>query len=1066
MSNDTCFTDADISQFKRLDLTRNELPPYMQYVNTSGDGNCGWHAILQGIVETYVEYFQMAQTSEAVGIAWAIDDFKHLKKFIEQSSSGTYAFTKEEILRAAYQNNKTGYINFPRKMINKLRQYLLDAKDIIRGQNIRHVHPISHWITQYQTSYGRNDKFSQEFAKFVSGQEELAQDKINGTVETHYFKTPEDEITLMTSVDEGDAWKSDYRNERIQQLTSECEIERNRIKLGITSDGSISSQYWITERILQVCNRIFNLSLFSYITSSNMQAAVQFSYEDMAESTIPIQFKHIIFIKTSGGHFEYIRVTLKNYHQRIFNNFKKILTLSTNETLEDYEVKRNHISLNTFRRERSYRDFNISQTDISEPRSIIDEVLAKQSFFEACKILLELGFTLTPVGQKKLDKSSLEQIKAVEKAAGEEAIKIAKAAEKAERAVEKAAAKAARAEAKAAAKAARTAEREKKQAAKAAERERKQVARAAAQNKLQKALVNANKYKLTTTEEHNFTALETPFTSEQFSSIDQIMKSNNENKIKTWMISLDDENISSNIKKNFTLPSQSRSASDLNFNVVEKKAGKTVQQITYKLSNYQIGEQKVQLFLYLFIGGKLRPLVFLSDILNKFSLNVSIEYPSSVPHKVNFKCKINVTNTKNFNGQIENEVGIKFEDGIIFISKIIFNDGTVKYLYLDKDLKGIKNLQSQLEIPAEESEEEESEEEESEEEESEEEESEEEESEEEESEEEPEEESTVTPNQEPVNDEKSKYYYGPFLYRMRNGDKISMTKTQNETIETKMKQFIVSILKNYISNIDENLEKREQSRISCIEGKMIANDTAFIFNIQTNKRLKLKKILDDKIDNITILLYDLHNKFSIIDKFKHNINFTQELNNTSNQFRYSYFTTVEPICYIIYKYLSDENINKRNNQYIIKYGKETVYADINYCIFSNNSYLHKDYNKLYYKGLQMDFKGNTNQSSDKLKKIIMDKDTFDKFYEKCVETLSGLNNNREARKKMKELQFIYKVLFIMSNNSDLDVYYKIKIDIILNMYKSQFRDPISYDYNLITNTKKLRNNIKKTYNEI
>ena len=54
----------------------------------------------------------------------------------------------------------------------------------------------------------------------------------------------------------------------------------------------------------------------------------------------------------------------------------------------------------------------------------------------------------------------------------------------------------------------------------------------------------------------------------------------------------------------------------------------------------------------------------------------------------------------------------------------------------------------------------------------------------------------------------------------------------------------------------------------------------------------------------------------------------------------------------------------------------------------------------------------------------------------------------------------------MSNNTDLDVYYKIKIDIILNMYKSRFKDPISYDYNLITNANKLKNNIKKTYQRL
>ena len=323
MSNDICFTDADISQFQNLDLTRNELPPYMQYVNTSRDGNCGWHAILQGIVETYVEYSQMAKTITNVEVMWALDNFKHLKKFIEDSSSGKDAFTKEEILKAAYKNNKTGYINFPRKMINKLRQYLLDAKDIIRGQSIRFVHPISYWMDKHKESDGSNDKYSKEFSNFVSREEGEAKKFVQGTVETHYFKTHEDEITLITSDGEEDAWKSDYRERMIQELTRQCKEERNIIEGGITYDSSISSQYWITERIIKMCTLIFSLSLCSYATSANRLAVVQFSYDDMTSGFIDLQFKHIIFIKTSGGHFEYIRVTLNNYHQRILIILKK-----------------------------------------------------------------------------------------------------------------------------------------------------------------------------------------------------------------------------------------------------------------------------------------------------------------------------------------------------------------------------------------------------------------------------------------------------------------------------------------------------------------------------------------------------------------------------------------------------------------------------------------------------------------------------------------------------------------------------------------------------------------------
>ena len=344
----------------------------------------------------------------------------------------------------------------------------------------------------------------------------------------------------------------------------------------------------------------------------------------------------------------------------------------------------------------------------------------------------------------------------------------------------------------------------------------------------------------------------------------------------------------------------------------------------------------------------------------------------------------------------------------------------------------------------------------------------------------PEAEPEPTPNIQKTN-KKSYNCYGPFLYRNSDDTPITLRQTSNEPLEKTFEKKIKSLLRDLISNIDH-------LRIS---GKMIKKNIAFIFYIQTFNIIQLKKPKTD--NNITALLYDLHFNFSnlnnnfnlnkILDvldtKTLHDSNNKNRTHRTTkssqmkqfiNSFlkegpsmaKSTYYTNVEPVSYIIYKHLLEKN---SSNTYVIKYGTKDVYADINYCIFNNNQYLHKDHKKVYYKRLDINTNSKESIISKKIEKIMMNKDIFDKFYIKCEETFRN-SNNQLSVKKLKELEFIYKVLFLMSNNSDMDAYYKIKIDIILTMYKSQFKDPISYDYNLITNANKLKNNIKKTYQKL
>jgi hypothetical protein len=278
-------------------------------------------------------------------------------------------------------------------------------------------------------------------------------------------------------------------------------------------------------------------------------------------------------------------------------------------------------------------------------------------------------------------------------------------------------------------------------------------------------------------------------------------------------------------------------------------------------------------------------------------------------------------------------------------------------------------------------------------------------------------------------------YYGPFSVRKNDMNDISDI-TQ---LKTQINNFLQSDLNN----------------LKLLNHGLIVKKKIFIFTICSE--VSSPFITKDKSqdDIVSRLLYDLHVNLETVIKTIEVYHDTAYRNNNYDKL---------PMSYMIYTNL----IKNLISEYTIKYGLEDVYSDVNFVMYNSSRFISKKYNTLYFKGIDQILKENKTSSATDLKKIFMNKDVFDKFYELYLETLGDVSSNNKTeksgiKKKIKELLFIYKVLFIMSNNSDLAPYYKIKIENMLNMYKNQFKDPISYDYNLITNTDKLKNNIKKTY---
>ena len=243
------------------------------------------------------------------------------------------------------------------------------------------------------------------------------------------------------------------------------------------------------------------------------------------------------------------------------------------------------------------------------------------------------------------------------------------------------------------------------------------------------------------------------------------------------------------------------------------------------------------------------------------------------------------------------------------------------------------------------------------------------------------------------------------------------------------------------------------------EKSYMLNDKMFIFSIIINYNdIEINtKLNNKKSNNIDFLLLNLEESLQkTINEYQINI----------DRDNIEFYYTKTPISYLIYKNLLENNNSFGANKHDIKYGLENIYPDINYVIYGNLKNLSKKHNKLYFRGYELTLtKYSSPNISKELQKIFMNKEVFDDFYESFIKrfTENITKNGKYNIKNIKEYEFIYKILYLLSNNSDLDNYYKIKIDEILNLYKSQFKDPITYNYNTLLNVSKIKNDIIKQY---
>ena len=390
------FFGGNISSLLNVDLSIDK-PDFIDYVFTNPDGNCGYHGIIQGLVETYVVNLKVGGSINV-----------NLRDFIENSNNidgnYKYKFNKDEIINIAYNNNKRSHIKFPSNIINRFKQFLLN----VEGTKTRYPVNVKEIFDEKHAENPHLNIKSNDFKTIITSKPYC--DETGEVVTVKYFRTDEDIIKTMTHQSESpNVWKNDYRKSIIEREILEYRTLIQCIRGGIKKGSTvISNEFWINEFIINIIVEIFDLSLISYKTINDGNFLQTISQTGQRNKEFSL-YSHIVFIKTDGGHFEYVRVILKNfdnthtYNHRITSCFenpnevednspeisrqinqikqKENIEQSSNLTINDFYISNDRIKKNYTQK------FNQSKNT---------ELLALE--------LQQLGYGLTPLGKLKYEK--------------------------------------------------------------------------------------------------------------------------------------------------------------------------------------------------------------------------------------------------------------------------------------------------------------------------------------------------------------------------------------------------------------------------------------------------------------------------------------------------------------------------------------------------------------------------------------------------------------------------------------------------------------------------------------
>ena len=251
--NHTDFTSENIAKIKSDSFIGDS--EYFTMITTSPDGNCGYHSVIQGLIECY--YIMGNKSND------------YLKQFIKDIEN-VLKINPKEIVVNNRQKNK---IDIPRKIVNHFRQFILDVEGPIRKMpDGRPIH-----------IFEREDEVPN--VKWNSKKEKYTKARIP----TKQYK----------------------KNKKINK-----EIYDN-INGGIKMSG-ITSTNWLREEVVAGIVDIFGVAIYSFLTYEDTTFLTDKKVNTPAKCKEGIKdCGHVIFMVNDGSHFTYLKTDLQDYNNNI-----------------------------------------------------------------------------------------------------------------------------------------------------------------------------------------------------------------------------------------------------------------------------------------------------------------------------------------------------------------------------------------------------------------------------------------------------------------------------------------------------------------------------------------------------------------------------------------------------------------------------------------------------------------------------------------------------------------------------------------------------------------------------
>ena len=260
------FTDDNLELIKKDSFIKRSK--HFTEITTEGDGNCGYHSIIQGLIESY--YILGGKSND------------NLKQFIKNIKEKLNLDPKQIIS----DNRKKNKITIPRQVVNHFRRFILDvpAPDkIMPDGNPIHIIEREDEVPTYIWDQ-KNEKYTKKKLK------------------ADFIK------------------ENQNKNKRIV----------NSIKGGIKDTGSITRSYWLREEVINSIVSIFDITIYSFMNYIDDLYEVDrfintpdFKGKQSEGHEEKFGKGHVIFMVNNGTHFTYLKTDIQGYN----NNILKCLGL-------------------------------------------------------------------------------------------------------------------------------------------------------------------------------------------------------------------------------------------------------------------------------------------------------------------------------------------------------------------------------------------------------------------------------------------------------------------------------------------------------------------------------------------------------------------------------------------------------------------------------------------------------------------------------------------------------------------------------------------------------------------